>query len=71
MELIILIIAIAMSFVSIIVSVVIYQKGVQREKRKQRLMHSIFYRSRCLIILINIHMPKSGKSVMMEANNSR
>lgn len=45
MEFIILIIAIAISFVSIIVSVVIYQKGVQREKRKQRLMHSIFYRA--------------------------
>lgn len=37
MELIISIIAIAISFVSIIVSVVIYQKGVQREKKQATL----------------------------------
>lgn len=37
MELIISIIAIAISFVSILVSVVIYQKGVQREKKQATL----------------------------------
>lgn len=37
MELVISIIAIAISFVSIIVSVVIYQKGVQREKKEATL----------------------------------